>query len=136
MRRAPAAFTLIEPLVVVAIVALMGNVTYFYAGHGHREARQSIGLSCEVVLASESEDAECGDNAGSHSPQHKRPAVFVDGHAEPLPSTAEDGYDLRSEYYPLNDPAADTNVWNREVQRFYWFARPSEYVGPGSDQSD
>ncbi len=116
------------------IVALMDNVTYFYAGHGHREARESIGQSCQVVLGDE--NADCGDNAGSHSPQHRRPSAFVDGHAEALPSTAEYWYDLRSEYHPLNNPDTPEVIWNREAQRFYWFALPNEFMGPASPPSD
>lgn len=65
------------------VVMLMDNVKYFYAGHGHEEARAFHDESRAVV----SEDDPCTHrNRGSHDALRLRPAVYADGHAAPVSS--------------------------------------------------
>lgn len=113
------------------VIAFIDNTTYFYAGHGHREARESIGWSCQVVPGTD--DATCGDNQfASHEAIARRPAAFLDGHAASLPNNGAYWYDLRSLYYPLGNAANQISVWNREARHFLWFADASEYAGEGT----
>jgi hypothetical protein len=106
------------------LVVLMDNVNYFVVAHGHRDARESYGLSTEVVPIPNPGDF---DNVGSHDALHVRPAVFADGHAEPLPSTS--AYWLGEQAtYRGGAGAPGMQFYTREVQRFMWFINPHDHV--------
>ncbi len=108
------------------IVALIDNVDYFDIFHNHREAREAIGLSCHVI--NDPDGSQCADNIGAHDALARRPAVFVDGHAEALPTSREYWKNARGRYRP-GGGGADVVLYDREVQRFMWFIEPGDYVG-------
>jgi prepilin-type N-terminal cleavage/methylation domain-containing protein len=102
------------------IIITMDNVNYFVTSHGHRDARDTYGLSCEVIPAG----GPCMfDNTGSHDALHVRPAVFLDGHALGVPSTAAYWLD---EQHVYRHGSTSMPLWYQEVRRFMWFVRPSE----------
>lgn len=107
------------------IVSLIDNVSFFNAGHGHREARESCGFSGDVVK-------ECklfpNKQSGSHDAMNRRPAVFFDNHAEALPSTPD--YWLNGqESYSAGSGAPAHQLYAREVQRFLWFVNAGDKGG-------
>ncbi len=110
------------------IAALIDNVNFYNESHGHREAREEIGLSCEVAHVEDG--GGCGDNDGSHGRMQRRPCVFVDGHAAALPGTPAYWFDLLEDYRPMGDRGPRVALWQREVQHFIWFVEPWDYVGP------
>ncbi len=113
------------------IVALIDNVNFQSPGHGDRgrEARESIGRSCEVVY--DLTDDQCqSDNRGSHDGHGRRPAVFMDAHAEALPSAESYWKADAGLYWPGGNEEAETTLYVREVEHFMWFIEPGEYAGP------
>jgi prepilin-type N-terminal cleavage/methylation domain-containing protein len=100
------------------VVAIMDNVNFYMQTHGHREARESFGLSIQCVVGPDYSQTE-----SSHSAVHRLPAVFCDGHAQALPSTPDYWLNQQHSYHgPDGLPAI---LYDREVQRWMW------YVGPG-----
>lgn len=109
------------------IVALIDNVNYYSPSHGHREAREYVGYSRDVVENARGDDFE--DNQGSHALLGKRPAVFLDGHAEPLPAGPEYWFDHLNTYRPLDGESGETeSFYHRAVEHFLWFIQPEELV--------
>lgn len=106
------------------IVLLMDNVIYYFAVHGHREARESIGRGADVIY--EPGNPDWGENEGGHTALRVRPSVFVDGHAQSLPSSVEYWTDLRQTYAPSAQPGQVSNLYVRDVQRLMWFVRPED----------
>ena len=113
------------------IVALIDNVNFQSPGHGDRDrqARESIGRSCEVVYDL-TDDGCNSDNRGSHDDPGKRPAVFMDGHAEALPTARSYWKADIGLYRPGGNEEAETTLYIREVEHFMWFIEPGEYAGP------
>ena len=106
------------------IVELIDNLNYWVPSHGHRDAYESIGQSVQMVVGPNPSGI---DNNGSHDALHRAPAVFVDGHAQALPTTAD--YWLNNQQL-YNAPSGYTPVlYDREVQRFMWFIVPGERNG-------
>lgn len=110
------------------IIAIADNVNFTHVGFNHRDARDSIGRSCEIVY--DPQNAGCGDNEGSHKSLHVRPAVFVDGHAEALPDSPSYWLGAQETCAPPGNPADATTIYVREAQRFAWFILPSEVTNP------
>ncbi len=109
------------------IVQLIDNVSYFNDGHGHRDARESIGLSGEAVQECKAFKLR---QRGSHDRLARRPSVFFDNHAEALPSTPEYWLDEKAAYSA--GPGAPSNdFYAREVQRFLWFVSAADRGGGG-----
>lgn len=113
------------------IVALMDNVNYYVTDHGHRDARESVGMSREVI-----EDPTVagpdGDNRGSHRTLGRRPASMLDGHAEALPITGAYWKDTEDTYQLAETGNGSISLFAREVQRFLWFVRNDDAVDPDS----
>lgn len=107
------------------VVEMMDNVSFFSLAHLHREARESFGMSSDIV-----ESAEDGTDAisthGSHADFHVRPSVFVDGHAQSLPDTRNYWMDLQTQYAPRGSALAPVTLYQREVQRLMWYVKPGE----------
>jgi prepilin-type N-terminal cleavage/methylation domain-containing protein len=106
------------------IVTLMCNVNFFVPAHGHRDAREYYGRGCEVVHG---ENPCHWDNIGSHDQASRRPASFLDGHSDSLPST--NGYWIGAQSSYTAPDGSQADLYDREVQRFMWF------IGPGERQS-
>jgi prepilin-type N-terminal cleavage/methylation domain-containing protein len=71
------------------IMAIMDNSNFFNASHGHEEAPEFIGISCDIMTDPDPTDVDngtCFPHSGSHPTVKQRPAGFVDGHAETLSS--------------------------------------------------
>lgn len=110
-------------------VALMDNVNYLEPAHSHREGRESIGYSCEILF--DPADELCGDNLGSHEREGQRPAVFVDGHAAALPISREFWQDLPAAY--RGPDGSVQSFYEQEVRRLIWFVSAPEPGGGGGD---
>jgi prepilin-type N-terminal cleavage/methylation domain-containing protein len=107
------------------IISLLDNVNFYNGAHGHREARESFGLSCEVV----SEPCPCNqDSQGSHDAVRRRPAAFLDGHAVALPSTRDYWMSSAERYRPPGARAGErgAKLFAREVDHFLWYIGPSD----------
>lgn len=102
-------------------IALMCNVWFYLPAHVHREARDYYSFAIETV---EGESVEDFDNRGSHDPLHRRPAVMVDGHAEPMPTTQAWWMGARQSYAPPGAGPASL-LYPREVERLIYFIRPT-----------
>jgi prepilin-type N-terminal cleavage/methylation domain-containing protein len=106
------------------IISLMCNVNYFVPAHGHRDVRAYYSMASDPVHGPNPFN---WDNKGSHDELSRRPAVFVDGHGEPVPSTPEYWINGAQAYNaPDGTPAV---LYDREVQRFMWFVGPGERGG-------
>lgn len=108
------------------IVSVMDNVNYFLEGHGHREARETIGSACDIVF--QPRDPECDDNRGSHERIGRRPALFADSHGEALPSSSEYWRDTKARYRGPDEPHEETEFHHREVEHLLWFIAPEERI--------
>ena len=104
------------------VVVLMDNVSMFVESHGHADAREEYQFACQVTR----EDNECGENKkGSHDALGVRPAVFLDGHANALPSGEAYWRDRQNIYSPAWSGAGMV-FWAREVEHLLWFVDPTE----------
>ncbi|GMU84137.1 MAG: hypothetical protein AMXMBFR47_40070 [Planctomycetota bacterium] len=105
------------------ILALIDNVNFFFAAHGHSEAREQVGRAFEVVQA----DGPYGAllNEFAHEDLNVRPAAMLDGHARALPASPGWWMDLESRWQPVG-VASPMTYWAREVRIFMWFARPGD----------
>lgn len=110
------------------VIAMVDNVSYYNEPNARVEARESIGLSCEVAYTPGGGD--CGENVGSHADLSRRPAGFLDSHAAPLPDSRAYWNDLLDYYRPTGFRPHNIALWQREVQHFLWFVEPAEYMGP------
>ena len=112
-------------------ISLMDNANFSSRGHGseNREAYQSIGRACQVIR--DAGDPECGDKRGSHDALSRRPALFLDGHVDSLPSTKRYWHDSLNVYHPGGDPAREVELHAREVRHFMWFIEPEELARSG-----
>lgn len=110
------------------IIALMDNVSFYNVPHGHREWRENYGTACDACTYPNDCNVE---NEGSHDQLGKRPAVMVDGHAEPIPSLPSYWLNLQTTYRYRGDAAAQpATLHAREVERLMWFIEPADYIGP------
>lgn len=107
------------------IIALADNVNYYHPPHNQREGRESIGYSWEIVSDETVDDTGTSLRA-SHRRLVKRPCVFVDGHAEPLPAARSYWQDALHTYSPRKQPGLLVELYQREVERFMWFVRPED----------
>lgn len=106
------------------IIAVMDNVNYYNEAHGHREARESIGLACDVLSGAV---VPCADNVGSHDGLVRRPTLYLDGHATAL--TLEPSYWLNGSKDYLPYPGAGiVTLNNRDVQSFLWYVNGDAVV--------
>jgi len=108
------------------VVAIMDNVNYYHADHGHREARESVGRTCDVMS---DVIAVCANNVGSHDALVQRPVLYADGHAAPL--TLAPSYWLKGEgLYQSPDERPPVNLLRRDVELFFWYVDPKNEVPP------
>ncbi|MBL8879218.1 MAG: prepilin-type N-terminal cleavage/methylation domain-containing protein [Phycisphaerales bacterium] len=114
------------------IIALMDNVTHYDSVQHRREARESVGRSCDVITDPDMH-SYCGENQGSHFVMRRRPAVFLDGHAEGVPFSSAFWMTLLEPYRPLGLSSGAIDLYAREVRHFMWFVEPTDAVQPGSD---
>ncbi|MFN0134109.1 MAG: type II secretion system protein [Phycisphaerales bacterium] len=105
-------------------VSLMCNVSYFETGHGHRDAREWVGFSHELVAG---QPFVYTAILGNHEGLKRIPTVFVDGHASALPRTTD--YWMNGQSWYTAPSGASAVLYDREVQRFMWF------IGPGERQT-
>ncbi len=103
------------------VIATMDNVNCYVPAHGHRDAREFYGRATEVLPLPNDDDY---DNIGGHDKMHTRPASFLDGHAAPVPSTADYWLDDVAWYNPGN--GMGLSLSNAEVRHLMWFVQPSE----------
>lgn len=103
------------------IVEIMCNVTYFETSHNHHDARESIGMSHELVPG---QPYVYQDIRSSHRGPKRLPAVFVDGHASALPLTH--GYWMNGQTTYTTPGGLTPSLYDREVQRFMWFVGAGE----------
>ncbi len=109
------------------VIALADNVNFNVPNHYHREGRESLGASCEVI--SDPDTDMCGDNRGSHADLERRPALMADGHGEALPTTRKYWQDLPVYFRPnFGSPSGPTSFFEQEVRRFHWYLAPNEQV--------
>lgn len=106
------------------IIALIDNTNYYFALHGHRDARESIGRGVEVVTDPTAGSNTYGDNRGSHAALQARPAVFFDGHAERLSSLPQYWLDAQETYTPPTPGFAPTSLYLRDIEHFMYFIHP------------
>ncbi len=105
-------------------LAFLDNVSYFDALHQHREARASFGFSREIE---KNPDGPGGDTVrGSHDILSKRPGVFLDGHAEAMPSTHAFWENAQNLHRPRGSTFAATPLYDREVKHLLWFIGSGE----------
>jgi prepilin-type N-terminal cleavage/methylation domain-containing protein len=104
-------------------IAIMDNVNFWSAAHGHRDARDYYGNSLEVV---QGETPEAFDNQGSHDRLFIRPAVYLDGHGEAV--TSRPGWWLENQSYWKSGASPQVRLYDREVERFMWFIMPNEVL--------
>lgn len=109
------------------IIAIMDTVITHLHGPNHLDAREEYGYGCEV-LWDPSGGSVCGDNVGSHDKLGKRPALLLDGHGESIPISAAYWQDVAVSLHPAEDPSITHDVYQREIQRFFWFVRPEDHV--------
>jgi hypothetical protein len=107
------------------IIALIDNVNFFSVLHRHREARENVGRSYEVINVVTADSDYVTEY--SHAGLGLRPAVFVDGHAQSLPAALSYWLDLQTHWQPAPGLAPVT-LYAREVQRFMWFTKATESV--------
>ncbi|GMU80387.1 MAG: hypothetical protein AMXMBFR47_02580 [Planctomycetota bacterium] len=107
------------------IVAILDNVNYQVYTHTHREARESIGRAEEFIY--DPGDGGPHDTVPAHASLLRSPALFVDGHAEPLPNTRAYWHDAPAFLRPTGSDTA-VQFFEREVRRLMWFVEPGEWV--------
>lgn len=108
-------------------ITLMDNVTFFVHEHNHRDAREYVGRSCDVITDPDLH-AYCGDNQGSHFSLNRRPAVFLDGHADGVPFSSAFWMTLRETYRPAGMNSGEIQLYAREVRHLLWFVEPGDLV--------
>lgn len=114
------------------IIALMDNVTHYDSVQHRREARESVGRSCDVISDPDMH-SYCGENQGAHYSLRRRPAVFLDGHADGVPFSSAFWMTLLGPYRPMGLSSGAIDLYAREVRHFMWFVEPTDAVQPGSD---
>lgn len=107
------------------VISFIDNVNYFDTSHNHREARQSVGLSCEIVYDPGGE--ACGDNRGSHEAVAARPALFLDGRAVALSNSPDYWQDQKVICQQRGGYLIE--MFQREVTHFLWFVEPEHMLG-------
>lgn len=114
------------------LMALMDNVNYYNVEHGHWEAREAIRMSYDTVYAPD--PYRRGENEGSHMELAARPTLFLDGRAEPLPTSSDYWLDTQHLYHAGGDTTGPCAVFfEREVQRFMWFLAPGAFTDISDD---
>jgi prepilin-type N-terminal cleavage/methylation domain-containing protein len=111
------------------LVMLMDNVEFWVVTHSHIDAREFYRRSCDVVKDPDPSAGEgCAiDNHGSHESLGRRPAVFLDGHAEPLPDSSAYWQADAAVYRATGSPIEQT-FFAAEVRHFMWFVRSEEQL--------
>lgn len=109
----------------VDTIMLMDNVTFYVHEHYHRDAREYIGRSCDVIT-DPNLHAYCGDNQGAHVSLNRRPAVFLDGHADGVPFSSAFWMTLRETYRPMSSSSGAIQLYAREVRHLLWFVEPGD----------
>lgn len=112
------------------LIAMADNVTCYIQERHRREARESIGTSCDIVTDFDLH-TYCGDNVGSHFTMNRRPAAFLDGHADGVPFSSAYWMTLPVQYRPAGTTMGTTRLYAREVRHFYWFIEPADAVSDG-----
>lgn len=104
------------------VVEISDNVSYWVPGHNHRDARESIGFSYDLVAGETPRDDR---NAGHHDATSRRPAVFLDGHADALPIGPTYWLDELNTYAGPSGQYPRT-LFAKEVMRLMWFVNESD----------
>ena len=105
-------------------MSLMCNTVYYFEGHGHDDAREYFATADEIIDQPEG----ASPNRSSHDSVKKLPAVYLDGHSEPLPQTAN-FWKQNIASYSSNGPAYQLS--EKEVKHLMWFVRRSDLGGGG-----
>jgi prepilin-type N-terminal cleavage/methylation domain-containing protein len=96
-------------------IAIADALTFYFALHDHRHARETIGLAWQIVPGGDL------DNRGTH-PALRLPAAFLDGHGAALPLSGDYWQDAPHDY-PTPGGGAPTTLYDREVERLVWYVR-------------
>src|SRR5204863_8544853 len=96
-------------------IAIGDALTFWFALHGHRHARESIGQSWEIAAGTPI------DNQGVHTALQRLPATFLDGHGTPQPLSQAYWQDTVHTYSPPGNAAVPLELFDREVQRLIWY---------------
>ncbi|MCC6676827.1 MAG: prepilin-type N-terminal cleavage/methylation domain-containing protein [Phycisphaerales bacterium] len=97
------------------LAAITDAVTFYVPLHDHRHARDSIGMSWQIV------QGEVVENYVMHARVARIPLAYFDGHAGAAP--IDKGYwnDRLRSYDPPGAGGYTQEFWDREVQRYLWF---------------
>jgi prepilin-type N-terminal cleavage/methylation domain-containing protein len=110
-----------------SVIGLMCSVNYYEPAHTHRDGRADYGFGAEIVERAAGVDY---DTKGGHDALNIRPAVFMDGHAGPLPTSAEYWLESPREYSAAFNPGGGvTRFSDREVEHLAWFVGPGDLRG-------
>lgn len=109
------------------VIMFIDNVSHNVPLHGHRDAREAVGRSCEIVY-NPSNTEGCGDNDASHLATRLRPAACVDGHGETLPIGPEYWLGPAGMFQLPGSSEAPLRLYLREVERFAWFVRGTDWI--------
>jgi|GEM_PF-1707479 len=107
-------------------MSLMCNTVYYFEGHGHDDAREYFAIADEIIDQPEG----ASPNRSSHDSVKKLPAVYLDGHSEPLPQTAN-YWKQNIASYSSNGPAYQLS--EKEVKHLMWFVKRTDRGGGGGD---
>lgn len=113
------------------IVSLIDNTAFYVPGHGHREAHESIGRSNAIIETTKTGN-DFIEQHGSHRQLDRRPAVLLDGHAEPLTATESYWQSDLTRYRSHVPNAVTVELYPSELTHFMWFVHPDELIGPAS----
>lgn len=97
------------------LVAIGDSITFWFALHGHRHARESYGMAWQIVPGGDT------DNRGTH-PGQRLPAGFLDGHAASPPIGA-DYWQNGQHDYATPGGGAPTTLSTREAEKLVWYVR-------------
>jgi hypothetical protein len=99
----------------VETVSLCDALTFYFAPHDHRHARETVGFGWEIVTGTDL------DNQGTHTKFQRLPAAFLDGHGESLPLSQAYWYNTQHAYNAPSPGYPQQTLYDREVQRLIWF---------------
>ena len=98
------------------IIAIGDAMTFYFALHGHRHARDSLGRSWQIETATDV------DNRGTH-PSKRLPVAFLGGNGAALPLTSDCWENGQHDYPTPGAPGSPTTLFLREAEKLVWFVR-------------
>jgi prepilin-type N-terminal cleavage/methylation domain-containing protein len=96
-------------------ISIADAVTFYFALHNHRHARESLGQSWQIVTGTDI------DNRGTHERLQRLPTAYLDGHGTALPLSQSYWESTQHSYQPPNTAAAPMALYDREVERLIWY---------------